>query len=307
MKIKNLVYLFTVLTFLSCFISCNQVEKEDSKPVLVTTIYPMYDILKNIAGPDYRVEYIIKPGQDPHTFEPTPETIINIEQAEIIFIVGFGFEFWLNKVIKSKTAPIVELSKGIQPITHYHFGEGDSSEENKHHHHHGFYDPHYWLSPKNAVIIAGTILNALQREFPGDKENFKSNYEDYTKKLNDLDNYISDSFSQCKTRDYIAYHPAWLYLSRDYNLQMAGVVMKKPGQEPAPADLAELVDVIEDKNIKVIFAERRAPKNIPNILKEETGIKILELDPLGGTGDLDSYLKLIKYNVNLIKEGLCGE
>ena len=86
---------------------------------------------------------------------------------------------------------------------------------------------------------------------------------------------------------------------------MAGVILKKPGQEPSPGEIADLVDLIKAEDIKVIFGEKQASKNIPNILVNETNAKLLDLDPLGGTSELDSYLKLMEYNLKLIKEGMC--
>ncbi len=298
-----------ILFILSIIIltGCSPSEYDDSKkPIIITTIFPIADIVRNIAGDDFEVIYLIKPGLDPHTFEPTPDTIVKISKAKLIFEVGFGFEFWLEKILSSGIKT-VDLSKHITPITKYHYGktfkdtETSDQENNKP----GFHDPHYWLSPKNILIIIPEITKELQNNFPDQHNIFEENSKKYTEKIKALDNYFLDSLEQCKHRKYIAYHPAWLYLSRDYNLEMVDVISKKPGQEPSPGDIAEIIDKIKAENIKAIFSEKDASQNIPNILVNETGIKLIILDPLGGSGELNSYIKLMKQNINSIREVLC--
>ncbi len=306
---KKLLFFILSLLILQNIVltGCSSSNHEDSnKPIIVTTIFPIADIIKNIAGDDFEVIYLIKPGLDPHTFEPTPDTIVKISKSKLIFKVGFGFEFWFDKILSSEKNP-VNLSKYITPITKYHYGETvkNAIKSNHENNKHGFYDPHYWLSPKNILKIIPQITEELQNNFPEDHEVFERNSKKYTEKIKELDNYFRDSLEQCNNRKYIAYHPAWLYLSRDYNLEMVDVISKKPGQEPSPGDIAEIVEKIKAGNIRAVFSEREAPQNIPNILVNETGIKLIILDPLGGSKELNSYIKLMKQNINSIKEGLC--
>ncbi|MCK4665250.1 zinc ABC transporter substrate-binding protein [Candidatus Dependentiae bacterium] len=304
---KLLFFILAIFILLNLVLAgCSPAEQDDTnKPIIVTTIFPLADIIKNIAGDNFEVIYLIKPGLNPHTFEPTPDTIVKINKSKLIFKVGFGFEFWLKKILSSGMTP-VNLSKHITPITKYHYGatvnNGASDNENDKH---GFHDPHYWLSPKNILIIIPQIIEALQKTFPEHRDTFEENSNKYTKKIKELDNYFRDSLLQCNNRKYIAYHPAWLYLSRDYDLEMVDVISKKPGQEPSPGDIAEIIEKIKAENIKAVFSEREAPQNIPNILVNETGIKLIILDPLGGSKELNSYIKLMKQNINSIKEGLC--
>ncbi|MDD3626324.1 MAG: metal ABC transporter substrate-binding protein [bacterium] len=298
---KDFILLFLVGIILLMSISCSRPVQEKRKPIIVTTIFPIADLVKNIAGDDFEVIYLIKPGQDPHSFEPEPQTIINIRNSKVIFKVGFGFEFWLDKILSGDSA-VIDLSNQIAPIDSY--DEHDSHSDN---HSQDMKDPHYWLSPKNIILLIPEIKSALQKTFPEHEEIFENNSALYLNKIIALDTKISEGLNNCQNKKYIAYHPAWLYFSRDYGLEMRGVILHNPGQEPLPGELAEIIETVKTENIKVIFSEKLIPQNIPQIIASETNAKVIILDPLGGMGELDSYIKLMEYNFDQIQEGMCGK
>ncbi|HDS09775.1 MAG TPA: zinc ABC transporter substrate-binding protein [Firmicutes bacterium] len=303
---KKLFFTLILIFLVSFLVSCPNREPKSDKPVIITSIFPLADIIRNIAGEEFDVIYLIKPGQDPHSFEPDPETMINIKGSKLIFKVGFGFEFWLEQLLSSEST-VIDLSENITPIDSFHRHETEHHHKNKAHSDNEMKDPHYWLSPKNILIIIPGIESGLRNTFPGKSEVFEKNAALYTERILELDKKFSDTISPCPNRKYIAYHPAWLYLSRDYNLEMRGILIHNPSQEPLPGHLAEIIDLMKDEDIHVIFSEKLAPANIPEIISNETGAKIILLDPLGGTGGIDSYIKLMEYNLQQIHEGICGK
>ena len=137
-------------------------------PTVGATIFPIYDIARTIGGDEFNVVLILPAGASPHTFDPQPSTLKNLQGAQAVFAIGHTLDNWATNVAQAVDAPVVVVDHGIalretveQGHDHEEAGhddhdahdDHDEHEEDEHGHAHGPTDPHYWLSPMNATQI----------------------------------------------------------------------------------------------------------------------------------------------------------
>ena len=298
---KKISFFMVLLLVLSC---SSKKEIPSEKLTVVTTIFPLKDIAENIGGDKIDVINLLPSGASPHTFEPTPKQIKELRDAEICIRIGLDADFWLDKIITSAG------SRNLTVVTAGNLVELIKSEEEEdhdtHEHEHGEYNPHIWLDPLNAVEISKKISEALGEKLPAEKDYFRKNLKNYIFQLEKLDSEIRERVSGFSRKEFIAMHSAWIYFAKRYGLIQAGEITESPGKEPTPQYVSDLIKTIRELNTKAIFAEYQLNPKLAESIAKETGIKVLKLDPLGDedSTDRNSYIKLIKYNVKILEEGL---
>jgi len=268
--------------------ACSQ-AKLAPKLKVVTTIYPIYDITKNLAGDNLEVVCIILPGESPHTFEITPERVKQLQGAKLAFKVGLGLDDWLDDTIGS-------LGLGIQV---HNLHQGIDLIEDK-----GAANPHIWLSLVNAQTIVENISERLTGSFPQFKDEFEQNQQIYMENLQEMDAGFKDEAANFSQSQFIAFHDAWSYMARDLGLEQVMSVEPFPGKEPAPQYIIELYETIQQYQLDTIFIEPQLSTDVVKYLSEDLGLEVKVLDPLGGTGGRDSYLELMDYNFQQLKYAL---
>ncbi|PIS42965.1 MAG: hypothetical protein COT24_00785 [Candidatus Kerfeldbacteria bacterium CG08_land_8_20_14_0_20_40_16] len=269
------------------------------------TIFPLYDIARNIAGDKIEVVNILPPGASPHTFEITPEKVKELQNTKVVFAIGQGLDDWMNDLTNSLTGiEIVMVSNNIA-LRKFSDEQGhDSEEQEGNHDEHGEYDPHYWLSINNAKIIAQNIANRLEILDPLNSSSYQKNLEDYQEKLDILKEESENKIRNLTNTALVTAHDAWSYFAEELNLKIVGSFQPSPGKEPTPQELSALQALIAEYKVKALFSEPQLSENVVKPFADDTGLEIFVLDPLGGVEDRQSYIDLIKYNVNTIYEAL---
>lgn len=277
-------------------------DRSDSDAIKVAaTIFPLYDIARNIAGDKVEVVQILPSGASPHTYEVTPGKIKELQNTKIVFAIGEGTDTWTENITKSingaevKTVSnTIALKKFSDLYSHDHEQGG---EERSH-------DPHYWLSPTNAKIIAATIAEALSELDPANKTYYEEQRTDYHAILDTLLQTASHKLSQLDNTHMVYAHDAWQYFNDEFGLETVGTFQASPGKEPTPKALAELGTIVEEYNVQALFSEPQLSDDVIRPFAEDTSLPVYVLDPLGGTDDRESYVGLIQYNVDTIFEAL---
>ncbi|MDZ7837859.1 MAG: metal ABC transporter substrate-binding protein [Actinomycetota bacterium] len=257
--------------------SCSrQIQEQDSLKVL-TTIYPLYDITRNIAEDRLEVVYIIQPGESPHTFELTPDRVRQLQGAEIAFKVGLGLDDWLDDTIAGlgMDTAVVEVNDGIDLIR----------EDN-------ITNPHIWLSISNSMIIVENITDQLIQSFPQYREEFEENKQKYLQELKSLETRGENDAKEFKKREFIAFHDAWSYLARDLNIVQVMSVEPFPGKEPAPDYVIELYKTVRQYGIGTIFVEPQLSADMVNYLARRSKVTDTGAGP-AGTGEDKSDIELM--------------
>ncbi|MGM0366014.1 MAG: metal ABC transporter substrate-binding protein [Actinomycetota bacterium] len=269
--------------------SCMPRSSESGPASVVATIYPLYDMAKQVAGSRLELAYLMNPGESPHTFELTPERIKRLEGAGVALKVGLGLDDWLDPAISSLGAEveIYEVHSGVRFV-----------DEN------GLPNPHIWLSLENAKVIVENIHAVLSQNYPQHNDYFAENKERYINEINNLEIEFKKEAEDFGKKEFIAFHDAWIYLAEELGIEQVMSVEPFPGKEPTPEYIIELQKAIEEYDIEIIFIEPQLSAQTVNFLAQDMGLEVRVLDPLGGTEGRDTYLKLMSYNFGQLKDVL---
>lgn len=286
------------------------ISAESKNLKIAASIYPVGDIVKEIVKEKADVIIIVKPGESPHTFVPKPSDMKYIAKADLFFKVGLGLEYWSKKVVNgsgNKKLKEVELSKDIKNlIKDENYGEDKKTEKNsKHHNHkHEEYNPHIWFSPLNAIIIAERVKNEVSAIDEKNRKYYEENCKEFIKKLEKMDIDFKNRVSKFRKKEFVCFHPAYVYFERDYGIKHILSIEEFPGKEPTSQYIKKIIERIKKDKIEVIFAEPQLSMKTVNLISKETGVKIGILDPIGGVKGRESYIELMQYNFEQIERVL---
>jgi zinc transport system substrate-binding protein len=164
-----------------------------------------------------------------------------------------------------------------------------------HGHAHAAGNPHFWLDPVIAAAAVRRITRAVASLRPERADSITARARSYLRELERLDSEIEGIVRRWKQRRYIGDHSSWVYFARRYGLQEAGVIESVPGREVSARELSSLIALMREKDIDVVFADKRKSTRSVEILAEESGARIAPLDPLGASGI--GYIPLMRWNV----------
>lgn len=261
--------------------------------LVAASIAPLADFARQVGCDYVQVITLVPPGASPHTYELTPSQVEQVARARLLVLNGAGLEYWADKLIQSADNPdliVIDTSQGIEIIDRTDNGAGGN--------------PHLWLDPQNAVIQVEHIRDALVQADPAHAKDYQANADKYTYELRTLHREIAEKAATWSNRQFIAFHPAWIYFARRYGLEQAAVVERSPGREPSPAEMVQIVETARRIEAKAIFAEPQFSAKAAETIAEESGVQVLFLDPLGSSLDDPSYLNLMRCNVGQMARAL---
>lgn len=311
-----LLFLAVLGAALGIIVLSNQ-ENKSKEADIATTIHPIYAIAKEVAGDELTVARILAPGASPHTYEPTPRDLRTLSNVSRVYAIGHELDNWVLDMAPSEGL-ILTVDEGIElreydghhhddhghEADHAHDDHGEheheESDKHDHDHKHGEFDPHYWLSTKNAAIIASTIASDLSELYPESANAFAVNAADFITELSEAKTAADAKLRGIENRNIITLHEAWYYFAEDFNLIPAGSFEPTPGREPTASDIAELTDLVDETGVRTIYTEIQLGDIPLKSFAEDQGLTVAELDPLGGTEGRESYIDLINYNVDII-------
>ena len=269
---------------------------DGDKIKVIATIFPLADIAKQVGGERVNVITILPIGASPHTFEPTPQQVKDVSDARLFLEIGAGLEFWADKIIKSERLPHLKTIVASEGV---HLLKGDEDE-------HESGNPHIWLDPVLVKGIVDKIEKSLVSLDPEGTIYYQKMATDYLQKLDRLDAEIKKTVAGFKVREYVAFHPAWTYFGLRYGIKEAGIIEETPGREPTPKQVKAIIDNIRKSGIKAVFAEPQFSSKTAEAIAENTGAKVLFLDPIGNPEipDRSTYLDLMRYNLKVMKEAM---
>ncbi|MFH1089008.1 MAG: metal ABC transporter substrate-binding protein [Candidatus Uhrbacteria bacterium] len=263
-------------------------SQQTSELSVAATIFPIYDIAKNVAGDAVKVTLILPPGADAHSFEPSPSLIKEISGAKVVYAIGGPLDAWSSVLATNVGAETITVSSGIK------FRSANDEED-------GSFDPHYWLSVKNAKTITANISADLISRWPEKKEQIIINTNDYLKQLETLDQEIRTTLQNLPQKNLVTFHDAWYYFAEAYDLTIAGTFEPTAGREPTPQYLANLISVLDTANVKTMYYEPQMSINNLETFARDYNISLAVLDDIGGKAPYDSYINLMKTNVSTLK------
>ncbi len=257
----------TLLPLTAC--STDRTDTEDATTdglVVVTTVLPMKWLIEQVGGEDVRVTAMVEPGEDPHTYEPSPADLRSLSEADAYVTVSLEFEdAWLPRFTSANPQmEVIDATVDVEPL--------DAEDE------HGEKDPHVWTSPAAMKVMGATIAEHLASLDPENAEHYEENLSLLQSEIDALDAELSATFEAADSSTFMVFHPAWGYFARDYDLEQ--VAVEVGGQEPSAAELADLIDLAREKDISVIFVQPSMSTRTATVIAEEIGAEVVVVDPL---------------------------
>lgn len=244
----------------------------DPKLSVVVSIPPQAYFVERVGGERVAVEVIAGPGDDPHTFEPTPRRMAAVTGADIYFRIGVPFEETLVAKLAA-SAPglrIVDTRAGIRlramASGHDHAGHADSM------------DPHTWLDPLLVETQAATIAAELARSDPAGADVYSRNLARFITDLHGVHSQLEEALRPLEGSAMLVFHPAFGYFAERYGLRQIAVEME--GKEPSPRQLADLVALARETGTRVVFVQPQFATKSAQAIAREIGGTVVPLDPL---------------------------
>ena len=275
---------------------------------VVTTFYPMYDFAKNVVGDNGEVSVLLDAGQESHGYEPTPQDIAAIADADVFVYNSDEMETWVPSVlesIESSDVIVVEAAEDIALFELEEAAEEEHSDEEGEDAHD--VDPHVWLDPVYAQEEVAAILAGMLEADEANKESYEANAAAFNEKLAELDAAYQTAFEDAENRTFVVQHAAFGYIARRYELTEVAVSDVSSDAEPNPAKLAELQQFMIDNQITTVYYSDSASSKTAETLAEEAGATLEVLSPLEGITDEDQeagkdYLSVMEENLTALKK-----
>ena len=286
--------LLCILLLLALLPGCAQTPQAD----LAATTLPVWEFTRHLCeGTGLQVERLVTENVSClHDYTLKVRQMQAISGADAVILSGMGLEDFLEDALSS-AACVIDASQGIAPLEHH---EEHHHEEHGHAHAHA-QDPHIWLSPANAKVMAENICRGLCKLYPTHAETFRSNLPGLLSQLDALQAYGEAQLSGLSSRELITFHDGFSYFAESFDLHILRAIEEESGSEASAAQLIELINLVNAHQIKAIFTEINGADAAARILRAETQASIHTLD-MAMAGD--SYFVAMYRNIETIKEAL---
>jgi zinc transport system substrate-binding protein len=312
-----LIVLLTISVSASCrpkAETASEAKKAGGEKIsVVTTIFPAYDFVRQVAGDKADIKMLLAPGAESHSFEPTPKDIIAIRNCDVFIYTGGVNDEWVDRILDTadtENIKIIKLLDCVEALDE-EVKEGMSDGHGHEHEAESAGDEHVWTSPLNAIAITNVIRDVLCSADSANAGIYQANAEKYTKRLTELDAAFRAVIKDADRRTVVfGDRFPILYFAKEYGLDYWAAF---PGcsaeTEPSAATVKFLIDKVRSEQIPVVFKIELSNGNIARSIAEATGAKVLVFNSChnltkekfdGGA----TYLSLMEENLEALREAL---
>ena len=244
------------------------------------SILPQKYFVERVGGDAVKVGVMVRPGENPATYDPTPQQMVAITRARAYFRIGVAFEdAWLPRMQAANAAMrIVDTRSGIalQPMAARVPARGQAGSRDRQPT--STLDPHIWTSPPLVKQQAATVRDALVALMPDQRVRFEQGYARFAADLDALDAEIHQTLAGKQDRRFMVFHPAWGYFASSYGLQQIPIEIE--GKEPGPQALARLIEAARRDDVKVVFVQAQFSRTSAEAVARSIGGEVVQIDPL---------------------------
>jgi len=287
-------------------VSQKMASQEGETINVMVSVLPQVEFVQRIGGEEVSVSEMIPPGFSPATYNPSPEQLQKLQDADMYFRIGhIPFEKAQMARLENinPDMDVVDTSAGVPLLAmtahHHHDDEEEHEHEDGHedehehegeevHEHEGEEmhedeeaagdDPHIWLSPELVKIQAKNILDGLVAYRPESEAYFTENYEQFIADLDELDARLEETFAPIAGQTILVFHPAFGYLADAYGFEQEAIEVE--GKDPTPAQLRDIIDRAEEDGARVIFVQKQFSTKSAESVAQEIGGAVVQIDPL---------------------------
>lgn len=258
---------------------------------VVTTFSTLNSFVQGVGGRYVAVHNLVPIGASPETYQPTPQDIAQLADAQLLVENGTGIEAWLQHTIATagnSELRIVVLSDGLPHVDH---------------------NPHLWMDPVLARAYTDKVRDALSAMDPARGSIYRKNAKAYDAKLEALQREIAIRIATIppRRRTMIVFHNAWQYYNNRFGIRTAGVIELSPGQEPNPSYIARLVDLARQYNVRAVFSEPEYSPKLAQTLAKSAGISVISDlydDSIATNTRVHDYPSMLRYDTGVIVRAL---
>ena len=269
----------------------DKAAQRDTRIQVVTTFSTLNSFVEGVGGDRVHVRNLVPVGASPETYQPTPQDIAALSQAELVVQNGLGIEAWLQQTLQNaanRNVRVLVLSDGLPHIDH---------------------NPHLWMDPVRARVYAGKIRDALSVMDPAHKAEYARNAKAYDTKLAALQASIAKQIVAIPPtqRAMIIFHNAFDYYNQRFGIRTVGVIELSPGQDPNPEYIAHLVDLARQNHVRAVFSEPEYSPKLAQTLAKSAGIQVvtnLYDDSIGNDPRVHDYISMLRYDTGVIVKAL---
>lgn len=302
----------TVFSLCACSSESGYSNSDSGKLKIISTVFPPYDLARQIAGDNAEISILLPPGSEIHNYEPSAKDMIAIRNCDIFLYIGGENEQWAEKLINSNDTENVTAVKLIDYVPTLSEDEDDHDHDHDHEHEHET-DEHIWTSPKNAQLMLSAVYDAICKVDPSNKQTYTKNKDAYAKQLSDLDDAYRSAVDNAKNKTIVlADKFPFRYLAHEYGLEFsAAFAACSDESEPGVSTMIKLTKTIKENNIPAVYYLEFSSTKIADTLCDETGATKLMLHSCHNVSKQDiennvSYVDLMKQNLENLKLTLNG-
>ena len=300
------------VVFLTVALGISLAPTAARKVRVVATTTDLKWATEQVGGERVEVVALMHPLQNPHTVQPRPSFIVQLNRADLLVRIGLDYEeVWLPPMVDEARNPKVrrggtgdvDASRGI-PLLEIPQGRVTREQGEVH----IFGNPHYWLDPANMRIIVRNIAEGLKRVDPANADDYDRNLRQTERALSDLQEETERMAAPLQGEKFVAYHTTWSYLANRYGFKIVGYLEPKPGIPPSASHLADLILLMRREQVKVILKEPFYENRLPNMVAQRTGAKVVEVCPsVGGEPGTETYPKLLRHILSKLVNAVQNE
>lgn len=292
--------------------ACSSEEPADGagagRLTVVASFFPLADAAARVGGDAVDVRNLTPPGVEPHDLELVPDDLEVIQSADVVVLIGSGFQPAVEDAAADAEGIVVDVLVGLDDWVAPPPEEDDHAEEEDHADEELAVDPHVWLDPELFVVVMDEIAAAFADAAPDRRDEFEANAGAYREELEALDAEFAAALSSCERTLLVTSHAAFGYLAAAYDLTLEPIAGIEPESEPDPARLAEMAELVRREGVTTIFTEELVSPEVAQTLASEAGVETAVLSTLEGApeggGD---YGSAMRENLQTLRRALgCG-
>ena len=248
-----------------------------AKILITCSSFPVFDFAREIAGDCADIKLLLRPGMEPHEFEPSTWDILILNESDIFIYTGPELEHWAGKISHSlEKTFIINASQNIELINN---------------------DPHIWMDMKRASQMGKNILAGLIKNDPENAEIYNENAQKFLNKLSEIDSEFM-SLPRDKTLVFAGEFACNYFIER-YKFKYISAYDGE--NEPGIKRIAEIIKFIRENGTKYILADLFGTSQITRSISDETGTEILIFNTAHSSSEKDSFLEIMRNNINTLK------
>ncbi len=308
--LKNRLVLCFILSMMFFFPAMNDAHA-GKKLKVVATLEFLADWAKQIGQEHVDVDSVHDSRLDVHYFQPRPAHVLMCTRADMVIIGGMDLDVWMqalldasrNRKIQYGREGYVDASFGITKVLQKPIGRVDMAMGDVH----PFGNPHYFYNMDNVGIVLENIVTGLSKNDPDNADVYRLNKEAYWKEVQATFKKLKGLMRPFRGTKVITYHQSWEYFVEEFGLEILDYVEPKPGLPATPKHTKDLIEIINQHQVKIILKEPYYPKRPVKKLMKKTGAKVVELvNYPGGRKKARTYLQNLEANINDLVQAIGG-